>query len=71
MPDLILHEKVQKDEILDYEKMIRKIVGMHHFSEGFFQQVTLLANTDETIGEIYTEFVNAILEEIQHLLSIK
>jgi len=60
-------EKSQIKE-MDYDLFVRNMILRHEFSEGFFQQVTLLANTDEEIEKIYSEYRSRLLKQIDTML---
>ena len=60
-------EKSQIKE-MDYDLLVRNMILRHEFSEGFFQQVTLLANTDEEIEKIYSDYRSRLLKQIDTML---
>lgn len=53
---------------MDYDLFVRNMILRHEFSEGFFQQVTLLANTDEEIEKIYSDYRSRLLKQIDTML---
>lgn len=71
IPEVSEDEGVATADISEHEKLIRNMITMHEFTEGFFQQVTLLSNTDEEIRAIYNEYLDNVLRQIQAILLSK
>lgn len=63
MPDL--DEEGSKNTI---EALIKHLASAHHFSQGFYEQVTLLSHTDPDIGQVYDQYYQMMIQRISHYI---
>lgn len=50
------------------KNLIENCFDSHHFTLGFYQQVTMLSTVDEEIGRVFKEYQNTILFRIKDIL---
>lgn len=52
------------------KKLIENCFEYHHFTKGFYQQVTMLSAIDEEIGMVFNQYQNSIYDRIKAILMV-
>jgi len=50
------------------KNVIEKCFDLHHFTLGFYQQVTMLSKVNEEVGMVFKEYQNTIMARINDIL---